>query len=106
MQDHVVAMARAHVERLVFDAFVASLTGADASIRPVLERLVDLHALATIEADRGWFLEHGRLSTARSKGITAMVGRLCEELAPVAEALTDGFAVPEELIRAPIAVRS
>ncbi|MBA2773248.1 MAG: acyl-CoA dehydrogenase family protein [Nocardioidaceae bacterium] len=106
VQDHVVAMARAHVERLVFEAFVASLARADESVRPVLERLVDLHALATIEADRGWFLEHGRLSTARSKGITAMVGRLCEELAPVAEALTDGFAVPEELIRAPIAVRS
>ena len=106
VQDHVVSMAHAHVERLVFDVFVASLARADESIRPDLERLIDLHALATIEADRGWFLEHGRLSTGRSKGITAMVGRLCQELAPVAEALTDGFAVPEELIRAPIAARS
>ncbi len=105
-QDHVVAMARAHVERLVLEAFVASLERADASVRPALERLCDLHALATIEADRAWFLEHGRLSTARSKAITTMVGRLCEELAPIAEALTDGFAIPEELIRAPIARRS
>jgi acyl-CoA oxidase len=104
-QDHVVAMARAHVERLVLESFVASIARADPSLRGVLERLLDLHALATIEADRAWFLEHGRLSTARSKAITTMVGRLCEELAPVAEVLTDGFAIPEELIRAPIARR-
>ena len=104
-QDHVVSMARAHVERLVLESFVASIDRADPSVRPVLERVCDLHALATIEADRAWFLEHGRLSTARSKAITTMVGRLCEELAPVAEVLTDGFAIPEELIRAPIARR-
>ena len=83
----------------------ASLERADPAVRPVLERLCDLHALANLEADRAWFLEHGRLSTGRSKAITAMVGRLCEELAPVAEALTDGFGIPEELIRAPIAMR-
>ncbi len=104
-QDHVVAMARAHVERLVLESFLASVERADPAVQPALERLCDLHALATIEADRAWFLEHGRLSTARSKAITTMVGRLCEELAPVAEALTDGFAIPEELIRAPIARR-
>jgi acyl-CoA oxidase len=104
-QDHVVAMARAHVERVVLESFLDSLERADPGIRPALERLADLHALATIEADRAWFLEHGRLSSARSKAITTMVGRLCQELAPIAETLTDGFAIPEELIRAPIARR-
>jgi acyl-CoA oxidase len=105
-QDHAEAMARAHVERVVLDAFAATVVGADESIRPALERLCDLYALATIEADRGWFLEHGRLSSERSKAITAMVGRLCEQLAPIAEALTDGFAIPEELLDVPIARRS
>ncbi len=104
-QDHAVSMARAHVERVVLDSFVASIARADLRIRPALEALCALYALSTIEADRAWFLEHGRLSTERSKAITATVGRLCEQLAPVAEALTDGFAIPEELIRAPIAVR-
>ncbi len=104
-QDHVMAMARAHVDRVVLESFAASIQRADEQVRPLLERLCDLHALATIEADRAWFLEHGRLSSARSKAITAMVGRLCEEIAPVAEVLTDGFAIPEELIRAPIARR-
>jgi acyl-CoA oxidase len=104
-QDHVVTMARAHVERLVLESFAASIGRADEGARPVLERVCRLYALAAIEKDRAWFLEHGRLSTARSKSITAMVGRLCEEIAPVAELLTDGFAIPEELIRAPIARR-
>ncbi len=104
-QDHVVAMARAHVERVILEAFAARVETADEAVQPVLRKLVDLHALGTIEADRAWFLEHGRLSAARSKSVTAMVGRLCEDLAPVAEALTDGFAIPEELIRAPIARR-
>ncbi len=105
-QDHVVAMARAHAERMVLGSFVTSIDRADETIRPLLRQVCQLHALATIEADRGWFLEHGRLSSERSKAITTMVGRLCEQLAPVAETLTDGFAIPEELIRAPIARRS
>lgn len=104
-QDHVVSAARAHTERLILGAFDKSIEAADGSVRPQLEKLYDLHALATIEEDRAWFLEHGRLSTQRSKAITAMVGKLCEELAPLAEAFTDGFAIPEALLRAPIAVR-
>jgi len=104
-QDHMITMAQAHIERVVLESFVASVARADESVRPVLEKLVALHALTTIEADRAWFLEHGRLASARSKGVTAMVGRLCADLASVAEPLTDGFAIPEELIRAPIARR-
>jgi acyl-CoA oxidase len=102
-QDHAEAMARAHIERTVLDAFAASVESAGPAIAPALERLCDLYALSTIEADRAWFLEHGRLSTERSKAITAMVGRLCEQLAPLAETFTDAFAIPEELL-APIAI--
>jgi acyl-CoA oxidase len=102
-QDHAETMARAHVERTVLEAFARSTASADPTIKAALTSLCDLYALSAIEADRAWFLEHGRLSTERSKSITAMVGRLCEELAPLAEALTDGFAVPVELV-APIAV--
>ncbi len=106
LQDHVVTMAKAHVERTVLESFVASIGRADESIQPLLEKLAALHALSTIEVDRAWFLEHGRLSAARSKAITSMVGRLCGELAPLSEQLTDGFAIPDELLRAPIAVNA
>jgi acyl-CoA oxidase len=59
----------------------------------------DLFALSAIEADRAWFLEHGRLSTGRSKAITAMVNDLCRRLRPYAVDLVDAFGVPREMLR-------
>src|ERR1700712_5716296 len=74
-QDHVIAAARAHVERLVLEAFVDKVRAMpDGDHRVALTLLCDLHALATIEADRAWFMEHGRLSAARSKAITREIG--------------------------------
>ena len=85
-QDHVIAAARAHVERVVLEAFVAGVDACtDAAARAMLDRLCDLHALSTIEADRAWFLEHGRLTPARSKPVTATVNSLCAELRPHAQ---------------------
>ncbi|MEX0426291.1 acyl-CoA dehydrogenase [Nocardioides sp. DS6] len=101
VQDHVIATARAHVERLVLEAFVEKVRSLpDGAERDVLELLCDLHALSTIEADRAWFIEHGRLSVQRSKAITAEVNRLCRRVRPHARALVDAFAIPEELLRA------
>jgi acyl-CoA oxidase len=57
--------------------------------------------LATIEADRAWFMEHGRLSAARSKAITREIGELCRRIRPLAADLVDAFGVPPELLRSP-----
>ncbi|MFC6153958.1 acyl-CoA dehydrogenase [Nocardioides yefusunii] len=101
VQDHVLATARAHVERLVFEAFVDKVKAMeDGDERYAMELLLDLHALSTIEADRAWFIEHGRLSTPRSKQITVEVNNLCRKVRPIATDLVDAFAVPEELLRA------
>ena len=101
VQDHVIGVARAHVERLVLEAFVARVRALPAGeLRDLMDLVCDLHALATIEADRAWFIEHGRLSVQRSKAITAEVNRLCRRVRPQARLLVDGFAVPEPLLRA------
>jgi len=92
-QDHVLACARAHVDRLVMEAFADGCDG-----RPELELLCSLYALHTIESDRGWFQEHGRLSGARSKSITAAVNRLCGQVREHAEALVDAFGIPDALL--------
>jgi len=65
----------------------------------------DLYALYRIEADRGYLQEHGRLSGPRCKGVTREVNRLCDEVRGDAEALVDAFGIPDEVLRAPIAVR-
>lgn len=102
-QDHVLRAGRVHVDRLVLDAFVRAIARcADPGARALLERVCDLYALANIEADRAWFLEHGRLTTGRSKAVVAAVNALCAELRPHARTLVDAFAIPESYLAAPM----
>ncbi|MFE6610341.1 acyl-CoA dehydrogenase [Amycolatopsis sp. NPDC057786] len=102
-QDHVLRAGRAHVDRVVLEAFVDAIERcADADARELLERVCDLYALANIEADRGWFLEHGRLTSGRSKAVTAAVNALCADLRPHARTLVDAFAIPERYLAAPM----
>jgi acyl-CoA oxidase len=103
-QDHVIATARAHAEREVLEAFARAVEAADESLRPALSRLCDLAALATIEQDRAWFQEHGRISSTRAKAVTRTVNSLCTDIRSDALALVDGFGIPHALIRAPIAL--
>src|SRR5699024_3889923 len=102
-QDHVLRAGRVHIERVVLKAFVAAIERcADPDTRQLLERVCDLYALSVIEADRGWYQEHGRLTTERSKAVIEAVNELCAELRPHARTLTDAFAVPEQFLDAPI----
>ena len=100
-QPHVVGAARAHVERLVLEAFTAKVAAMpEGDNKVALSLLCDLYALSAIEADRAWWMEHGRLSSQRSKEITRTVGQLCRKVRPIAGDLVDAFAVPEEMQRA------
>jgi acyl-CoA oxidase len=102
-QDHVLATARAHVEREVLEAFVAAIERCeDERLRAVLDRICDLHAVAGLEADRAWLQEHGRISSTRAKMLTRTVNRLCAELRPIAGELVDAFGIPDEVLGAPI----
>ncbi|MGP3775735.1 acyl-CoA dehydrogenase family protein [Streptomyces sp. SDT5-1] len=113
VQDHVIAVARAHVERLVLEAFVEkvrSLPDADGGARDggagdgnkvALRMLCDLFALSTIEADRAWFMEHGRLTVQRSKTISREINNLCRRIRPIAVDLVDAWGIPPEMLRSP-----
>src|SRR5215217_6568374 len=100
-QDHVLAAARAHVDRLIVEAFAQAIEDCeDDSLKPLLDRLFDLHALSTVERERGWFFEHGRMTAPRSKAITKAVNRVCAELRDDAEVLVDAFAIPDAVLAA------
>lgn len=102
-QDHVLHAARAHVDRVVLEAFVAAVDRcADAATKELVDRVCDLYALSVIEADRAWFLEHGRLTPARAKAVTQAVNDLCRLVRPDARRLVDAFGVPESWSGAPI----
>jgi acyl-CoA oxidase len=96
-QDHVVLCAKVHVERLVLEAFDRAVQRcADGGTRAVLDRLCSLYALWHVEGDRGWFQEHGRLSSTRSKGVLKAVNALCAEVREHAGPLVEAFGIPEQ----------
>jgi acyl-CoA oxidase len=102
VQDHVIAVAHAHVERLVLEAFVEKVrTLPDGDNKVALGLLCDLFALTTIESDRAWFMEHGRLSAQRSKAISREVNGLCRKVRPLAVDLVDAWGIPPRMLRAP-----
>lgn len=102
VQDHVIAVAHAHVERLVLEAFVDQVRELpEGGNKVALGLLCDLFALSTIEADRAWFMEHGRLTVQRSKAISREVNDLCRKVRPLAVDLVDAWGVPAEMLRAP-----
>ena len=104
-QDHLVETARAYVERLVLEQFMAGVKNcADRSLEKALGNLVDLYALAQIERDRGWFLEHGYIENGKSKAIRKLVNQLCREVREQAVPLVDAFGISDELLAAPIAL--
>jgi acyl-CoA oxidase len=104
-QDHVLLAARAHVDRVILERFHAFVDACDdPGVADLLGDLASLHALATLEQERGWFLEHGRLNGARTKAIIGAVNDLCARLRPHAELLVDAFGIPDACVAAPIAL--
>ncbi|MEU8496099.1 acyl-CoA dehydrogenase [Streptomyces lavendulae] len=102
VQDHVIALARSHVERLVAEAFVDQVRALpEGGGKAALGLLCDLFALSAIEADRAWFMEHGRLTVQRSKAISREVNDLCRKVRPLAVDLVDAWGIPSAVLRAP-----
>ncbi|WP_051515637.1 acyl-CoA dehydrogenase [Candidatus Blastococcus massiliensis] len=96
VQDHVLKTAQTHIDRIVLEAFVAGVDRTtDPAARTLLDTVCDLYALSTIEADKAWFLEHGQLTPARAKTLTATVNELLKELRPHIITLVDAFAIPD-----------
>ncbi|MFI5897132.1 acyl-CoA dehydrogenase [Actinoplanes sp. NPDC051513] len=97
VQDHVLAVASAHVDRVVLEAFVAAIDRVtDTETKRLLSKICDLYALSAIETHKGWYLEHQRLTPPRSKAVTAQVNSLLAQLRPHMAELVDAFAVPQE----------
>ena len=60
VQDHVMHAARAHVDRVVLEAFIAGIDNCyDPEAKDILEKVCDLYALSVIEADKAFFWSIG-----------------------------------------------
>ncbi len=101
VQDHVLHAASAHIDRVIFEAFIAGISSCeDETAKALLEEVCDLYALSVIEDDKAWFIEHRYLSTERSKAVTRGINERCRTLRPHALELVEGFGVPEQLLGA------
>ena len=108
VQDHLLALSKAHVERLILEQFQSACstaggdpatTDADSSgAVKLLQTVCALFALSRIEADRGWFLESGYLEGNKSRAIRTRVNALCTEVSECAEALVTAFGIPDSLL--------
>ena len=95
-QPHMLEAAKAHIDRIVLEAFIGGIEQCDDDyIKALLVKVCDLYALATIEANRAWFLEHEVFDPKRSKAITAAVDELCADLRGKSRELVEGLGVPE-----------
>jgi acyl-CoA oxidase len=103
VQDHMMSLANAYVERVILEQFIETIDDCpEPDVGTMLETLCDLFALSRIEADQGWFLESGYIERSKARAIRRMVNSLCAEVRQQAIPLVDAFAIPDELIGAPI----
>ncbi len=103
-QHELVEAARAHAERVQWEAFTRALaTVPDPGTRQVLTWLRDLFGLTLVERHLAWYLVNGRLSAGRARTVSSYRDRLLERLRPHAQDLVDAFGYGPEHLRAPIA---
>ena len=106
VQNHAIKVARAHMDTVALEAFAAAIERcADEPVDEALSLLCDLYALENVEADRGFFQEHGRLTGPRCKQVTREVNGICNEVRGQAGLLVDAFGIPDAVLRAPIGLR-
>ncbi len=98
-QDHVLVAARSHIDTEILEAFCRGVEECeDPATKALLDRVCDLHALSVIETHRGWYQEHGRISSTRSKAVIRGVNRLCDEIRPHAAELVEALRVPDSVL--------
>jgi acyl-CoA oxidase len=104
-QTHLLEVAHAYVDRIILEQFLAQIEACeDPALKKTLKMLCDLYALHTIEKNKGWYLEQGCLSGAKTRAIRRVVDKLCKETRNDAFALVEAFGIPDACLAAPIAV--
>jgi acyl-CoA oxidase len=101
-QNHLLALAEAHVDRIVLERAVEGVESAGDSAG-ILRSVVALHGLHRLETASAWLQEHGAFEGGKSRAVRDEVDALCGELRPAARGLVDAFAIPDALLAAPIA---
>jgi acyl-CoA oxidase len=106
VQDHLLLAGTTYIESFAFRAFKKAVDECeDPAIKESLSQLLSLYGLWSVEQDKGFYQEHGRLGSGRTKQVTREVNALCRTVARQAGMLVDAFGVPDEVLAAPIGLK-
>jgi acyl-CoA oxidase len=104
VQEHLVALARAHAERWALELFDEALMPiTDPDQRALLDRLGALHAISVIRDDASFFFARGYLESDKDSALREESEALIRELRDSAVGLVDAFGIPDACLAAPIA---
>jgi len=104
-QTHLLSLANAYAEEVIYDQFYKKVrTIQNQELHRVVRRLRNLFALTVIYEDRAWFLESDYFEGIKSKAIRKAIARLNREVRRDALGLVDAWAIPDEILAAPIVV--
>jgi acyl-CoA oxidase len=102
-QTHMISLAKAYVERLVYREMIKKLETLEASAeKDMLKKMTTFYALNTIYEDKGWFLEADYMDGSKTKAIRRTLNKLIQELRPEVGALVDSFGISDETLNAEI----
>lgn len=98
-QDHLVALSRAHAERIMLERLQDAVVHAPTpGMNDALGTLGALYALSRMHAHSGWYLETGYIDPPKARAIRSEVNDLCHEVREHAVLLVDAFGIPEPLL--------
>ncbi|MEC7520232.1 MAG: acyl-CoA dehydrogenase [Myxococcota bacterium] len=98
VQDHLVALARAHVEEHVHACFADAVDAAEGAEREALESLRALFAIWRLHDDVGWYLENDYLDGRKARALRKLFGRQCAEVRRHSVALVNAFGIPDAML--------
>jgi acyl-CoA oxidase len=102
-QNHMIYLAHAYVDRLVYREMGKKLALLkDSPSKTMLESLTKYYALYNIYENRDWYLENGYFEGSKTKAIRRVLNKMNQELRPELLALVDGFGISDESRRAEI----
>ena len=104
VQEHLVALAKAHAERIALEWFDAAVTKVeDPILRALLDDVGALHGITVLRCDAGFYIGEGYFDPAKESALRRESDLLVRELRDAAVGLVDAFAIPDACLAAPIA---
>jgi acyl-CoA oxidase len=102
-QIHMIALAKAYVERLVYREMIKKLATLEPSPeKDMLQKMTTFYALNCIYDDKGWFLETDYMDGTKTKAIRRILNKLTQELRAEVGALVEAFGISDETLNAEI----